>query len=94
MPTSSQALIWFNYGDNGKDKQQLGAKKSTSYVSLRDPARLSVASVYNINGFYSIPATQVKNEEAVSFLGTATAQLFKFTQLPKGMVFPPRHGKT
>ena len=82
MPTSSQALILFN-SENGKEQHDV-AEKSKSYFSLRDPARLSVARVYNINGFYSIPATQLKNEEAVSFLGTAAAQLFKFTKLPKG----------
>ena len=61
-----------------------GAAASKSWYSFRDPARLAVASVYNINGLYSIPSEFVKDEQAVSLLGRAPAQLFKYHKLSKG----------
>ena len=82
MPTSSQAKILINY--ETEKIGHAGATRSTSKFSMRNHAQLTVASVYNINGLYSIPAGQVTDKDAINILGRASAQLFKYSKLPTG----------
>ena len=82
MPTSSQAKILINY--ETEKIGHAGAARSTSKFSMRNHAQLTVASVYNINGLYSIPAGQVTDKDAINILGRASAQLFKYSKLPTG----------
>ena len=87
MPTSSQAMILISYEAAKHERNtRNGVTNSNSQFTLRNPAQLTVASVYNINGYYSMPAVVVKDEEIISLLGRASAQLFKYHKLPKGML--------